>query len=88
MAYVLDNKLDVSEFEFQSLTNVHFRTYTLQKNMNCPILQAVISIVALLLFYKNGFDLKYLTKIDIPLKKRNETLYIYIYISSNELNTQ
>ena len=40
VANVLDFDILVNEFEFQSRTDVHFRTKTLEKGMNSLTLQA------------------------------------------------
>ena len=38
---------------------------------------AMGSIVSLLFFYKDGFEIKYTTKVDMPLNKETEPNYIH-----------
>ena len=58
VANVLDCKIVVSEFKFQSGNNVHFQTLTIGKGMNSFIFQAMSWRVQLLLFNNNGFAIK------------------------------
>ena len=69
MAKLLDYDIVVNELEMQSLYYVHFQTNTLGKGMN-PLIPPIMSWIVLLQpFYKDGFDVKYLTKIGISLNK-------------------
>ena len=56
-----------------SLFYIHFQTNTLRKGMNPLIPPAMGEIVSLLFFYKDVFGIKYLLKVDMPLKQRNQT---------------
>ena len=58
VANVLDCDFEVSEFEFPSCYNFHFRTRTLRKGMNPFIPRAMGLIVSSLFFYKDGFGIK------------------------------
>ena len=55
---VLDGDIVVSEFEFQSHYYVHFRTDARGKGINYLIYLIMGSIVPLLFFYKDSFDIK------------------------------
>ena len=71
VANVLDFKIVVSEFEFQSLYYVYFRINILEKGMN-PDPPAIDLKTQLLFFYKDGFGIKYPTNVDMPLNKETE----------------
>ena len=58
MVKVLNCGIVVREFELQSTDYVHFRTNTLGKGMNPLIPPAVGQKASLLLFLKDGFDIK------------------------------
>ena len=70
VAKVLDCDIVVSEFELQPHYYVHFRTNTLEKGMNLLILTVMGNIISLLFFYKYGFSIKLLTKLDMSFKQR------------------
>ena len=67
MAKELDCGVKVSEFELKSLT-IYFRTNSLGKGKNALIFQAMLSILSLLHFYKDGID--YLMEPEEIKKKR------------------
>ena len=72
MITVLDYGFEVSEFDFQSRYYVHFQKETLGKDMNSlthPI-YGLNSITAV--FYKDGFAIKYPTKVGMPLKQKKK----------------
>ena len=73
MVQALNYKIVVSEFELQSRYYIHFRLYTLGKGMNSFILLAMGSIVTLPFFSKDGFGIKLLTMVDMPLNKKKIT---------------
>ena len=54
-------------------TRIHFQTNTLGKGMDSLIPLAISSIIPLLSFNKDGFDIKSLMKVDMPLKQINQT---------------
>ena len=72
MVKAMDCRIVVSEFELQSCYYVHFQTNTLGKDMNLLILQAIGQIIPLLFFSKDGIGIKWPTKVDMPLKQRNQ----------------
>ena len=77
LANILDYDIIISEFELKSRYYVHIRTNLLRKGMNTFIPQpAMVEIIPLLLFYKNGLGFKWPTKVDIPLDKetKNKTV--------------
>ncbi len=55
MVKAMDCEIIETEFELKSRYYVHFRTNTLGKGMNSPILPVMCEIVAPLSFYKDGF---------------------------------
>ena len=55
---MLDYNIVVSEFELQLCYYIHFWTNTLGKGMNPFIPSAMVQIVQLLFFYKDGFDIR------------------------------
>ena len=57
----------VSEFELQLRKYIHFQTNTLGKGMNPIMYTAMRWIVAQLVLFKDGFGIKLLTKVDMPL---------------------
>ena len=58
MANVLDCGFDVSEVNLRSRYYVYFQNNTFRKGMN-PLIPSVMgSIIPLLFFNKNGFDIK------------------------------
>ena len=58
MVKVQDYSLDISEFKLQSCNYIHFWTNTLGKGMNFFISSAMSSILSLLFFNKDVFDIK------------------------------
>ena len=64
----LENLLRHSEFEYLSFYYASFWRYTQGKSIN-PYSTAMVKI-ELLCLYKNSFDIKKLTKVDMPLKKK------------------
>ena len=74
MTKVLDCSLKVSEFQLHLHYYIHFCTNTLGKGMNPFIPLAMSRIVSLLFFYKDGFGIKGLTKIYMPLNKETKEL--------------
>ena len=68
---ILVCSLDVNKFELESYFHFHFWTNNLRKGINIFILPAAGCIVSMLFSYKVGF--KWLTKIDIPVNRENET---------------
>ena len=52
MVKILDHRIIVSKFEFQSHYYIHFQIKTFGKSMNTFILTAMGYIVPLLVFYK------------------------------------
>ena len=62
-----------SKFELQSRYYFLFRTYNSGKGMNHRIPQVMVQIssrVSVILFYKNGFNIKEHKKVDMPLKPK------------------
>ena len=58
MDKILDTAPEVSEFELQSCSFIHARTYTFGKSKNHLIPLAMDKIVPLLFFYNDGFDIE------------------------------
>ena len=73
MVKAMDCGIVVSEFVLQSRYYVYFRANTLGKGMNPLILPTMGQIVQRLFYLENGFGIKYPTKVDMPLKQRNQT---------------
>ena len=71
MVNVLNCGIVVSEFELQSRHYVDFQSSTLEKGMSPLIHPTIGQIIPLLIFYKGGFDIKYPTRVDMPLNKIN-----------------
>ena len=69
---MLDCNIVVSEFELQSHYYMHFLTNSLRKGMNLLIPPAIGSIVPLPFFYKDCFDIKLPTKVDMLLNKETK----------------
>ena len=72
MVKAMDCGIVVSEFELQSCYYVHFRIYTLKKDVNPLILPAIGYTVPLLFFLKEDFGIKYPTKFDKSLNKETK----------------
>ena len=68
MANGLDYCLVVSEFEPKLRYCVYIRANTLQKGTESPIL-STMGLIESLLFYNDGFGIKYPAKVDMPLNK-------------------
>ena len=79
MAKTLDWDIITYKFEIQSRYYTHFLTNGLGKDMN--FLSALSWTITLLFFYKNGFVIKLLTKVDMPSNK--ETKPNKYMVSSN-----
>ena len=59
MVKAMDYWIEVSEFELQSYSYIHFKANTLGKDMTPPyILSSMGSIVPLVPFEKDGFGIK------------------------------
>ena len=58
MANMLDCNIEINEFEPQLHYCIHFQINTFGKGMNLLIPPAMGSVVLLLFFYKDGFDIK------------------------------
>ena len=69
---MLDCHIVVNLFEFQLHYYVHFQTNVPWKNYKSPY-PFRYELVQLLFFYKDGFGIKWPTKVGIPLKKSNQT---------------
>ena len=54
----------------------HFQTNTFRKGLNPLIAPAISEIVPLLSFYNDGFDIKLLTKVDMPLNKETKSSFV------------
>ena len=72
VTYVLDCDIVVNEFELQTHYYVQFRTDTFGKGKNSFIPSVMGQIVPLLSFYKDGFNIKEPTKIDVHLNWRKD----------------
>ena len=64
MANVLDRDIVVSVFELQSRYYVIFQTNTLGNSMK-PLIPLAMGWIIQLMFYKNGFGIKWSTKVNI-----------------------
>ena len=72
MAKVLNFGFEVREFGLQLYCCVHFRINTLGKNKN-PLIPAVMGwMVSFLFFYKDGFGIKWSTKVYMLLTKEKK----------------
>ena len=72
MNKAMDYRIIVSEFVLQSHYYIHFQANNLGKGMKPLIIPAMGWIVLLLFFLENGFGIKYLTKVDMPLNKETK----------------
>ena len=69
MAQMLDCSREISEFELQSHSYVHFRTNTIRKDTNTLVCPAIgFSIRIALTLNKNNM-------VDMPLNKENDPKY-------------
>ena len=66
---VLECDIIVSKFKLHSPYIVHFRTNIYGKGMNSLIIPVIGLVEPLLFFYKDAFDLKWPTKVDMPWNK-------------------
>ena len=85
MVEVLDFGLEVNEFKLQSYYYIKF-WIKIGKAMNSFILLALGGIVSLLFFYKDGFDIKLFTKVDMPFNKESKCFQqsnIYLSVLSD-----
>ena len=73
MVKALDCRIVESEFELQSCYYVHFQTNTLGESINPFILLVMCKIVPLLFSENDGFGIKYLQKVDMPLNIETKT---------------
>ena len=62
--------LKVNEFELQLCYYIHFRNNSFGKGMSLFIPPAIAWVISLQFFKKDGFGIKFLTKVDMPLKKK------------------
>ena len=72
VANVLNCGSEVSEFELQLRYYANFKTNTLGTIMYPFISSTMNLIVSPVSFYKDGFSIKYPTKVDMPLIKETE----------------
>ena len=73
MGKVLNCNLEVSEFELPSRYYVYFQTNTFwERHWTSLILLAMGLVVSLLFFNKDGFGIKWPSKVDMPLKKETK----------------
>ena len=79
MAKALDCNLEISEFKLRSRYYIQFRTNTLEKGTPPPT-NPPDYVLNSILFYKDGFGIKYPTKVDMPLNKEvklNQSTNVY-----------
>ena len=65
VANQLDCNIVLIKFEFQWCYYIHFETNTLGKGVNPSHPSNGLKSISTVLFYKNGFGIKYLTKVNM-----------------------
>ena len=76
VANVLDCSLEESVFKLESCYYIHLQTNTHVKGMNSIIPPAMDQIVSLLSFYKDGSDIKWPSKVDMPFNEEAKWLLL------------